>query len=132
MKPKNGMRPIHPGEILNEEFLLPLEMSANKLAAAINVPTNRLTAIIKGQRAVTADTALRLAKGFNTTPEFWMNLQKTFELRTAEQDKATGLALKNIKPVTERRQDEATQNDEGPSRVLGAGHGIRNRGSAKH
>lgn len=83
---KNGMRPVHPGEILLEEFLKPAEppMNANMLAKAIDVPANRITAIIKGQRGVTADTAVRLATFFNTTAEFWMNLQKTYELRLAE------------------------------------------------
>ena len=83
---KNGMRPIHPGEILLEEFLKPSDPSinANTLAKALEVPTNRITAIIKGQRGITGDTAVRLATFFNTTAEFWMNLQKTYELRLAE------------------------------------------------
>ena len=83
---KNGMRPIHPGEILLEEFMKPAQpsMNANILAKALDVPTNRITAIIKGQRGITGDTAVRLATFFNTTAEFWMNLQKTYELRLAE------------------------------------------------
>jgi addiction module HigA family antidote len=82
----NGMRPIHPGEILLEEFMKPSEppINANMLAKALEVPANRITAIIKGQRGVTGDTAVRLAALFNTTAEFWMNLQKTYELRLAE------------------------------------------------
>lgn len=84
---KNGMRPVHPGEILLEEFMKPSAslINANRLAKAIDVPANRITAIIKGQRGITGDTAVRLAAFFNTTPEFWMNLQKTYELRLAEQ-----------------------------------------------
>jgi addiction module HigA family antidote len=84
---KNGMRPVHPGEILLEEFLRPSDppMNANTLAKALVVPANRVTAIIKGQRGITGDTAVRLAMFFNTTAEFWMNLQKTYELRLAEQ-----------------------------------------------
>jgi addiction module HigA family antidote len=84
---KNGMRPIHPGEILLEEFLRPSAppINANTLAKALEVPANRITAIIKGQRGITGDTAVRLATFFNTTAEFWMNLQKTYELRLAEQ-----------------------------------------------
>jgi addiction module HigA family antidote len=84
---KNGMRPIHPGEILLEEFLKPSDppINANTLAKALEVPANRITAIIKGQRGITGDTAVRLATFFNTTAEFWMNLQKTYELRLAEQ-----------------------------------------------
>jgi addiction module HigA family antidote len=83
---KNGMRPIHPGEVLLEEFMKPAvpTLNANMLAKAVDVPANRITAIIKGQRGITGDTAVRLAAFFNTTPEFWMNLQKTYELRLAE------------------------------------------------
>lgn len=84
---KNGMRPVHPGEILVEEFMKPSDppINANMLAKALEVPANRITAIIKGQRGITGDTAVRLATFFNTTAEFWMNLQKTYELRLAEQ-----------------------------------------------
>lgn len=83
---RNGMRPIHPGEILLEEFLQPSDptLNPNTLAKAIGVPANRITAIIKGQRGITGDTAVRLGTFFNTTAEFWMNLQKTYELRLAE------------------------------------------------
>ncbi len=76
----NNMRPIHPGEILREEMET-LGISARQLAAALHVPTNRITGIINGQRAVTADTALRLARFFSTTPEFWLNLQVAYDLR---------------------------------------------------
>jgi addiction module HigA family antidote len=84
---KNGMRPVHPGEILLEEFMKASDpaINANTLAKALEVPANRITAIIKGQRGITGDTAVRLAAFFNTTAEFWMNLQKTYELRLAEQ-----------------------------------------------
>jgi antitoxin HigA-1 len=84
---KNGMRPVHPGEILLEEFMKPSDppINANTLAKALEVPANRITAIIKGQRGITGDTAVRLAAFFNTTAELWMNLQKTYELRLAEQ-----------------------------------------------
>ena len=77
------MPPVHPGEILADE-LEELGLTANALAGHLAVPTNRVTAILKGQRGVTADTALRLARYFGTTPEFWVNLQKTYELRLAE------------------------------------------------
>ena len=84
---KNGMRPVHPGEILLEEFMKGSApgINANTLAKALEVPPNRITAIIKGQRSITGDTAVRLAAFFNTTAEFWMNLQKGYELRLAEQ-----------------------------------------------
>ncbi len=83
MSIKNGMRPVHPGEILREE-LEELEMSANFLATELGVPGNRITAILNGQRGITADTALRLSRYLGTTADFWMNLQKTYELRVAE------------------------------------------------
>ena len=73
----------HPGEILREEFLGPLGMSANSLAMALHVPATRIGAIVKGERAVTADTALRLARFFGTSPELWMNLQAMHDLTKA-------------------------------------------------
>ena len=91
MRVSNGMRPVHPGEILAEE-LEELGLSANALANALCVPTNRITAILKGQRGVTADTALRLSRYFGTTPQLWLNLQKTFELRMAEIDSGKDIA----------------------------------------
>ena len=74
----------HPGVILKEEFLVPLGMSANALARALGIPANRITAILNGTRAVTADTALRLARYFHTTPEFWINLQAAHDLSVAK------------------------------------------------
>ena len=84
---KSGMRPVHPAEILFEELMKPVEppINANRLARALEVPANRITAMIKGQRGITGETAVRLATFFDTTSEFWMNLQKTYELRLAEQ-----------------------------------------------
>jgi len=70
----------HPGEVLSEEFLRPLGMSANALAMALRVPATRIGAILKGERSVTADTALRLARFFGTSPEFWMGLQAMHDL----------------------------------------------------
>lgn len=83
MSVKSGMRPVYPGEILREE-LDAIGLSANDLAKALGVPVNRITMIVDGQRGVSADTALRLARYFGTTPQLWMNLQKTWELRRAE------------------------------------------------
>ncbi len=73
----------HPGEVLNEEFLVPLAISARALAAEIDVPPNRLTEIIRERRGITADTAIRLGRRFGTTPEFWMNLQASHDLSKA-------------------------------------------------
>jgi antitoxin HigA-1 len=74
----------HPGEVLREEFLVPLEMSAHQLAAAIGVPANRISDIVRERRSVTADTALRLAKHFGSTAQFWLNLQMAHDLSKAE------------------------------------------------
>ncbi len=93
---KNGMRAVHPGEILREE-LEELGISAKALARALDVPGNRITAILKGQRGVTADSALRLSRYLGTTPEFWLNLQKSFELRVAELEGGKKIA-RRVKP----------------------------------
>ena len=74
---------IHPGEILNEEFLVPLGLSANRLAKAIGIPTNRITEIINGERRVTAETAILLGHAFDVSPEFWVNLQARYDLDAA-------------------------------------------------
>ena len=74
---------IHPGEILSEEFLKPMNISQNKLAMDIHVPTPRINAIVKGTRMITADTALRLGVYFGTGPEFWSNLQSNYDLCVA-------------------------------------------------
>ncbi len=92
---------IHPGEHLTEE-LEALGMSAAALARALAVPTNRITAILNGQRSVTGDTALRLAQFFGTDPQFWMNLQSRYELRLAEQKSGKAIrALPTIRTVVE-------------------------------
>lgn len=73
----------HPGEVLREEFMAPLDLSASALARALDVPPNRVTSIISAERSVTADTAIRLSRYFGTTPQFWMNLQSDFDLSHA-------------------------------------------------
>jgi antitoxin HigA-1 len=90
--------PVTPGEILREEFMVPLGLSANRLAEALGVPANRITAIVNGTRAVTADTALRLARCFSTSPEFWLNLQVLHDLEVARRasDKAIAKAVKPL------------------------------------
>ena len=77
---KNNLRPIHPGEILREEFLLPLGLSANALSLALRVPATRIHEVVRQRRGITSDTAIRLARYFNTTPQFWLNLQTNFNL----------------------------------------------------
>ncbi len=73
----------HPGEILREEYMIPLKLSANKLASMLGVPANRISEIMRERRSLTADTALRLAKCFRTTPEFWMSLQMAHDVSKA-------------------------------------------------
>ncbi|AXS85199.1 addiction module antidote protein, HigA family [Marinobacter sp. Arc7-DN-1] len=91
------MRPIHPGEILREEYLEPLGMSVNALAGALHVPATRMNEIVRENRGITADTALRLARYFGTSERFWLNLQIEFELRRAQISKAAQVA-KEVQP----------------------------------
>lgn len=81
---KNGMRPIHPGEILMEDYIKPMGVSVRAVAIALRVPYSRLSEITKGQRGVTADTALRLERYFGSEAQGWMNLQSAYDLRVAE------------------------------------------------
>jgi addiction module HigA family antidote len=76
--------PVHPGEVLRHDFLEPLSLTVHALALALRVPGNRIAAILAGERAVPAETALRLARHFGTSASFWLNLQKTYELDVAE------------------------------------------------
>lgn len=85
---KNGMRPVHPGEILREDYLIPLGMSANALAKALNVPAPRINDIVRERRGVTADTAMRLARYFGGDARSWLNLQTAYDLRIAEIENA--------------------------------------------
>ena len=86
MNPKNNLRPIHPGEILREEFIIPLGMSAHALALELKVPAPRINDIIRERRSITPDTALRLARYFGTTPDFWLNLQTAYDLKLAQKE----------------------------------------------
>ncbi|HET9080916.1 MAG TPA: HigA family addiction module antitoxin [Trebonia sp.] len=92
------MPPVHPGEILLMEFLQPLELSQYQLARSIAVPARRLNEIVHGQRRISADTALRLARFFGTSERFWMNLQRRYDLEI-EKDRL-GPALDGIQPLT--------------------------------
>ena len=93
----NGMRPIHPGEILREEYLEPLEMSVNALSKALHVPATRMNEIVRENRGITADTAMRLARYFGTSERFWLNLQMEYALRQAQITKADQVA-REIEP----------------------------------
>src|SRR6267143_1660515 len=78
------LKPVHPGEILREEFMSPLGLSMNKVAMALRVPVTRIADIVNERRSITADTALRFARYFNNSPTFWMNLQTRYDLEVAE------------------------------------------------
>ena len=84
--------PIHPGEILSEEFMKPIGISINRLSRDLHVPPNRIHGIIHGTRAITADTALRLASYFGTAPETWLNLQSEYDLRIARRTSGEEIA----------------------------------------
>jgi len=99
-----GRSAIHPGEHLAEQ-LEELGMSAAELARQLKVPTNRITEILRGQRAVTGDTALRLGHFFGTSPEFWINLQKLFELRLAEQK--FGQMIKDLPTLAKTKKKQS-------------------------
>ena len=90
--------PPHPGETIKEDYLVPLGMSVNALAKALGVGAARLNEIVRGERGVTADTALRLARYFDTTPDFWMGLQLEYDLRTARA-KAGAEISRQVKPM---------------------------------
>ena len=91
------MPPIHPGETLREDFLKPLGFTGNSLAIELMVPATRINDIARGKRAITADTALRLARYFGTTAQFWMNLQSNYDLELAEDSRGAEIA-ERIKP----------------------------------
>jgi addiction module HigA family antidote len=82
MTKHDGLEPINPGEILREDFLVPLGISINQLSRDLSVPPNRISEIVNGKRAITADTALRLERYFGIEAQFWLNLQTEFDLRT--------------------------------------------------
>jgi addiction module HigA family antidote len=88
-KPETLMPPVHPGEILREDFMKPLALSINRLALDLHVPATRIGEIVHERRRITADTALRLARYFHTNPEFWLNLQNFFDLEIERRSGAT-------------------------------------------
>jgi antitoxin HigA-1 len=96
---KNGMRPVHPGEVLQEDFLRPLGMSANALAKALHVPTPRINELVRKRRGVSADTAMRLARYFGGDARSWLNLQTAYDLRIAEIANAKRI-VREVSPST--------------------------------
>jgi addiction module HigA family antidote len=95
---KTKLLPIHPGQILLNQFMLPLELSQNRLARELHVPVPRINAIVKGSRAITPETALRLGRFFGNSPEFWLNLQQRYDLQTT-QDHLSKSELESIEPI---------------------------------
>ncbi len=93
---KRKLKPIHPGEILEQDFLKPMGLSQYRIAKDISVPPRRINEIVKGERAISADTALRLARYFNMSAEFWINLQSHCELEV-ERDALTKRLIKEVK-----------------------------------
>ena len=93
----NGMRPVHPGEVLREEYMKPLNLSANALANALGVTAARINEIVRERRGITGDTALRLARYFGTDAISWLNLQSAYELRVAEVEAGDRIAVQ-VKP----------------------------------
>jgi addiction module HigA family antidote len=90
--------PVHPGEVLHEDYLIPKGISQNQLALSMRVPPNRISEIVQGKRSITAETALRLARAIGTSPDFWLNLQMQYDLRTAEESLA-GVLEREIIPI---------------------------------
>ena len=93
---KNPLAPVHPGEVLREEFLAPLDLTPYALAAELHVPRTRIERLVREETAITPDTALRLARYFRTTPEFWLGIQSRFDVETARQTLDADIAA--IKP----------------------------------
>lgn len=96
--PSDRLPLVSPGEILLEEFLKPLGLSQNRLGRDLNVPAQRVSQIVRGRRAITTDTALRLAAYFGTTPQFWLNLQTEYDLRLAAQTRQTDRIRREVRP----------------------------------
>ena len=98
-KPERLAAPVHPGEILREDFMKPLGLSINKLALDLHVPATRIHEIVHERRRSTADSALRLARYFNTNPEFWLNLQNFFDLEVERRSGAQAAIERQVHPV---------------------------------
>jgi len=99
-KREKKLAPIHPGEMLREDFLKPLHLSANRLALGVRVPVTRITDILRGRRSITADTALRLGRYFGTSAQFWLNLQRDYDLELAE-DELRERIEREVQPLAE-------------------------------
>src|SRR6266403_888627 len=100
-KPETLMDPVHPGEILREDFIKPLGLTINKLALDLHVPATRIGEIVHERRRITADTALRLARYFNTNPEFWLHLQNFYDLEVSRRSGSASEIERRVQPLAE-------------------------------
>ena len=98
-KSKSLLPPVHPGEILREDFMKPLHLSVNRLALELHVPATRIGEIVHNRRGITADTALRLARYFNTNPEFWLNLQNYYDLEVTRRAGTASEIERQVQPA---------------------------------
>src|ERR1700676_2009533 len=103
---RKKLKSVHPGEILREEFMVPLGLSMNRVAMDLRVPVTRISDIVNEKRAITADTALRFARYFRNAPAFWMNLQTRYDLEVAE-DKIAEKVARDVRPLEARAVREA-------------------------
>ncbi len=99
-KPKTLLPPVHPGEILREDFMRPLRLTVNKLALELHVPATRIGEIVHERRRITAETALRLARYFKTNPEFWLNLQNFYDLEVTRRSGAESEIERQVHPLS--------------------------------
>ncbi|MFB3814727.1 MAG: HigA family addiction module antitoxin [Terriglobales bacterium] len=106
MRKAKKLPPIHPGEVLREDYMVPLGLSMNKLALALHVPVPRIAEIVHERRSITPDTALRLARYFNTSARFWLNLQAAYDLEVAE-DKLAHKIAQHVQPMTAEERSSA-------------------------
>ena len=97
-KTQKLLAPVHPGEVLREDFMVPMKLSMNRLALDLRVPVTRIAEIVHERRSISTDTALRLARYFSTTPRFWMNLQAAYDLDVA-QDELAEAVEKDVRPL---------------------------------
>ena len=105
---KNKMRPIHPGEILKNEYLLPFRLSVNKLSMLLHISSPRLNDIVRERRGISPDMALRLARFFNTSAQFWLNLQSSYDLKQTEIKNGDSIQ-DEVKPIQQMTRDKNTR-----------------------
>ena len=116
-KSRKLLPPVHPGEILREDFMLPLRLSINKLALDLHVPVTRIAEIVHERRGITPDTALRLGRYFNTSARFWLNAQAAYDLEVAK-DQLQRTIERDIRPIAGRRRAPSARLSGGPQGAI--------------